>query len=65
MQERLQPRIAPPRKRTSNQQAPPEVTAPEILIIGKLALTFGVLLGLPLIDLWLLARRRRAADRDR
>jgi hypothetical protein len=35
------------------------MTGSEILIIGKLALTFGVLLGLPLLDLWLLSRRRR------
>jgi hypothetical protein len=35
------------------------MAASEILIIGKLALTFGVLLGLPLLDLWLLSRRRR------
>lgn len=35
------------------------MTASELLIIGKLALTFGVLLGVPLLDLWLLSRRRR------
>jgi hypothetical protein len=28
----------------------------EILILGKLVLTFGVLIGLPLLDLWFLSR---------
>ena len=32
------------------------MTSAEILILGKLFLTFGVLLGLPLLDLWLLSR---------
>ncbi len=47
-----------------------------ILILGKLFLTFGVLLGLPLIELWRLrrvdtaclwglARPADAADRER
>ena len=31
----------------------------QVLIIGKLALTFVVLLGLPLLDLWLLGREQR------
>lgn len=30
----------------------------EIMILGKLVLTFGVLLGLPLLDLYLLRRER-------
>ena len=34
----------------------------QILIIGKLALTFVVLLGLPLLDLWLLGREQRCAN---
>lgn len=35
----------------------------EILILGKLALTFGLLVGLPLLDLYLLRRSQRAALR--
>ena len=31
----------------------------EIMIIGKLVLTFGCLLGLPILDLVLLERERR------
>jgi hypothetical protein len=35
----------------------------EIMIVGKLVLTFGILLGLPLLDLWLLSRRQRRPER--
>lgn len=35
------------------------MTSGYILILGKLALTFGVLLGLPLFELWCLRRDRR------
>jgi len=31
----------------------------EIMIIGKLLLTFGLLLGLPALELWRLRRERR------
>ena len=34
-------------------------------MLGKLVLTFGVLLGLPVIDLWLMRReKRKAPERD-
>jgi len=35
------------------------MTGGEIMIIGKLVLTFGVLLGLPALELWRLRRERR------
>lgn len=37
------------------------MTGGEIMIIGKLLLTFGVLLGLPALELWRLRRERRHA----
>lgn len=37
----------------------------EIMILGKLALTFGILLGFPIWDLWRMERRRRAEGRPR
>ncbi|MEL7451473.1 MAG: hypothetical protein AAFN78_19840 [Pseudomonadota bacterium] len=34
------------------------------LIVGKLLLTFGVLIGLPLLDLWLMHREERSRDEN-
>lgn len=38
----------------------------QVMIIGKLVLTFGILLGIPLLELWLLSReeQRRNEGRD-
>lgn len=41
------------------------MTGGEIMILGKLVLTFGLLLGLPIWDLVRMERRRRASGRAR
>lgn len=40
------------------------MTRPEILIIGKLLLTFVVLLGIPLWELYALRRDRLRSERE-
>jgi len=40
-------------------EAPALMTPAAIMVIGKLVLTFGLLLGLPLWDLYRLRRERR------
>jgi hypothetical protein len=37
------------------------VSSGEIMILGKLLLTFGLLLGLPILDLYCLNREQRKA----
>lgn len=39
------------------------MTGGELLIYGKFLLTFGVLLGIPIWELWRLRQERRARDR--
>jgi hypothetical protein len=39
------------------------MTDREFMILGKLALTFGCLLGLPIWELWKLKRLRSAPER--
>jgi len=37
----------------------------EILILGKLVLTFSALLGLPVLDLWLMRRKQARVEEKR